>query len=168
MPRLPIDYSRNLIYKLVCNDLSICETYTGHTTAFIKRKNSHRQRCCNANDEKYNLKVYQVIRANGGWENWSMIEIEKYPCVDLNEACTRERYWYESLNSQMNTRVPIRTKQEYYVDNAVEISEKAKQYYTKNSEKITCDCGSIITKYRLTQHLKSQKHINFINSSPHL
>ena len=40
-----------------------------------------------------------MIRENEGWNNWSMIEIEKYPCNDKNEACARERYWYELLNA---------------------------------------------------------------------
>ena len=39
-----------------------------------------------------------MIRKNGGWENWCMIEIEKYPCNDKNEAKARERYWLETLN----------------------------------------------------------------------
>jgi hypothetical protein len=26
--------------------------------------------------------VYSTIRENGGWNNWSMVEIEKYPCKD--------------------------------------------------------------------------------------
>ena len=47
-----------------------------------------------------------MIRENEGWNNWSMIEIEKYPCNDKNEACARERYWYELLNANMNTYCP--------------------------------------------------------------
>ena len=31
-----------------------------------------------------------MIRENGDWNNWSMIEIEKYPCNDDNEARARE------------------------------------------------------------------------------
>ena len=29
------------------------------------------------------------MRDNGGWQNWSMIEIEKYPCNDQQEATKR-------------------------------------------------------------------------------
>jgi hypothetical protein len=47
-----------------------------------------------------------MIRENEGWNNWSMIEIEKYPCNDKNKACARERYWYELLNANMNTYCP--------------------------------------------------------------
>ena len=38
MPRNPIDYQKVIIYKLVCNDLTIKDLYVGHTTNFINRK----------------------------------------------------------------------------------------------------------------------------------
>jgi hypothetical protein len=36
MPCKPVDYSRTLMYKLVCNDLNITDVYTGHTTDFTE------------------------------------------------------------------------------------------------------------------------------------
>ena len=53
-----------------------------------------------------------MIRDNGDWNNWEMIEIEKYPCDDFNEARSRERYWYEKLNSKLNSRKPFVSKKE--------------------------------------------------------
>ena len=38
MPRLPVDYKNTIIYKIVCNDLKIKDTYVGHTTDFKSRK----------------------------------------------------------------------------------------------------------------------------------
>ena len=35
-----------------------------------------------------------------------MLEIEKYPCENFNEARARERYWYEILNSKLNSMKP--------------------------------------------------------------
>ena len=35
-----------------------------------------------------------------------MIEIEKYPCNDKNEASKQERYYYEKLNAKLNTICP--------------------------------------------------------------
>ena len=107
MPRKPIDYSNTIIYKIACNDLAITESYVGHTTSFKERKFNHKYKCNNENDEKYNLKVYKYIRENGGWDNFTMIEIEKYPCKDGNEAKARERYWHEKLNSSLNAFLPI-------------------------------------------------------------
>ena len=103
MPKKNMDYSKTIIYKIVSNDLNINDVYVGHTTNFIKRKAHHKSHCNNINSKKHNLKVYKTIRENGNWDNWNMVEIEKYPCNDSNEACARERYYYELLNAKLNT-----------------------------------------------------------------
>ena len=106
MPRKAIDYQKVIIYKLVCNDLSVKDLYIGHTTDFTNRKRTHKSHCLNPNDPKYDLKVYKIIRENGDWNNWSMIVIEKYPCNDDLEARSRERHWYEVLNANLNMISP--------------------------------------------------------------
>jgi hypothetical protein len=130
MPRLPIDYSKTIIYKIVCNDLNITDVYVGSTTDFTRRKTAHKH-CCNSEKSKsYNYKVYQTIRCNGGWDNFTMIEIEKYNCNDSNEAHARERYYLELLNAKLNTVIPTRTHKEYKEDN----KEAYKEYYKKYKE----------------------------------
>ena len=124
MPRKEIDYSKCIIYKIVCNDLNVKDLYVGSTTDFTKRKSQHKLNCKNVRDSLYNVKVYNMIRENGGWDNWSMIEIEKFPCSDNNEARARERYWLETLNAKLNTNIPIRTREEYREDN----KDKLKEY----------------------------------------
>ena len=136
MPKIQMDYQNTIIYKIVCNDLSITDLYVGHTTNFIKRKCQHKYACTNENAKKHHLKIYKTIRDNSGWDNWSMIEVEKYPCNDINEALARERYWLEELNSKLNVRVPSRTKQEYYEANKDEIKDKKKEYREANKDKI--------------------------------
>ena len=106
MPIKPVDYSKTVIYKLVCNDLEITDIYVGSTTNFRNRKNQHKTNCNNEKGKKYKVKVYQTIRENGGWEKYSMIEIEKYPCKDKNEALARERHWLEELKAKLNVRSP--------------------------------------------------------------
>ena len=112
MTKIPINYSNTVIYKIVCNDLLITDVYVGSTTDFIKRKYLHKSDCNNINRKSYNEKKYIIIRANGGWNNWSMIEVEKYPCNDNNEARARERYWFELINANMNTIKPFITEDE--------------------------------------------------------
>ena len=112
MPRTNVDYSKTIMYKIVCNDLEITHAYVGHSTSFIKRKSDHKAICNNPQSRSYNLNLYQIINANGGWDNWNMIEIEKYPCGDGNEARKRERYWFNELKANMNTCIPSRTRQE--------------------------------------------------------
>ena len=145
MPKTPIDYSKTIIYKLVCKDLDVKDLYVGHTTNWKQRKSSHKSNTNNSNSKSYNLKVYKMMRDNGGWDNWVMIEIEKYPCNDENEARARERFQYEQLHASMNTQVPNRTDdeyKEYYKDirkekmSTPEMKEHKKEYnkeYRKNN-----------------------------------
>jgi predicted GIY-YIG superfamily endonuclease len=90
MPKINIDYSKTVIYKIVCNDENVNYIYVGSTTNFTKRKCDHKNRCNNINGKEYNHKKYVHIRENGGWENFKMIEVEKYPCNDKREAEARE------------------------------------------------------------------------------
>jgi hypothetical protein len=136
MPKTPIDYSKTILYKIVCNDLNIKDVYIGHTTDFVRRQQSHKGNCCNPEYKSHRLKVYQFITDNGGWNNWEMIEIEKYPCNDANEARSRERYWFETLNATLNSRFPLRNKNEYRETNKDVIKEKDHNYYQKNKEEI--------------------------------
>jgi len=143
MPRTPSDYSKTIIYKIVCNDINVTDTYTGHTTDFSKRKYHHKSKCSDENGKLYNLKLYKTIRENGGFENWSMIEIEKYPCKDHNEARARERYHYEILQSKLNTVRPYLSTDdkkeydvEYYINNRDKMLETQKRLYENNKDKI--------------------------------
>jgi thioester reductase-like protein len=92
------------MYKLVPNDLNLDLIYIGSTTNFRARKNSHKEACMNPNGRKYNYKVYKMIRENGGWSEWQMLEIEKYSCADSNECRKRERELMEQFNCNLNTK----------------------------------------------------------------
>ena len=143
MPLKPIDYSKTIFYRIVCNDLNIKDCYIGHTTNFIKRKQLHKI-CCNKEvGKEYNFKVYQFIRENGGWNNWSMIMIEQISCENFNEACKLERKFLEEFNGTLNNNIPSRTKNEYkeckkqYKEiNKDKIKEQNKIYREKNKEKL--------------------------------
>ena len=104
MPRLATDYSKTIIYKIICKDKKITDFYVGHTTDFNNRKHVHKHD--SKNNEKNKKKIYVIINNNGGWENWDMIEIEKYNCVDSNEARAREKYWEDKLQPTLNTSTP--------------------------------------------------------------
>lgn len=139
MPRQQVNYSKTIIYKIVCNDLKVQDVYVGHTTNFRKRKNSHKCNC--QKEEQCNFNVYQKIRINGGWDNWKMLEIEKFPCNDGNEARSRERYWFEQLNANLNTLIPNRGQREYQESVKEKIRDYHKgydkEYRQKNKDRIT-------------------------------
>ncbi len=56
---------------------------------------------------------------------------------------------------------------ERYKEKKEEIIQKVKEYRLKNNEKITCVCGSCILKYKLNDHLKTKKHIDYITPILH-
>ena len=169
MPKKPVDYSRTIIYKFVCKDLSVNNVYVGSTTDFVKRKCMHKFCSINENNKSYNTKVYKMIRENGGWNNWEIVEIEKYPCNDKREAETKEREWYEILNADMNTIRPRMTD-----ENIKEKNNKAQKVWReKNIEKIkkqreekyTCKCGKTLTKMKKARHERTKKHIEYIEEN---
>lgn len=61
------------------------------------------------------IRVYQYIRANGGWQNWTTIsiDIDRYSATDRQNLETRERYWIETLKASLNCIIPTRTQQEF-------------------------------------------------------
>jgi hypothetical protein len=101
MPKDKINYSNTIIYKIFCKNKCINDIYIGHTTNFTKRKYQHKC-ACNNETLKSDLKIYKTIRANGGWDNWDMIEIAKYNCNDANEARIKEQEYINLLNPSLN------------------------------------------------------------------
>ena len=137
MPKIPMDYSKTIMYKIVCNDLSVKACYVGHTTDMAKRKWSHKSVCNNEKSKQHNLKIYKIIRQNGGWSNWSMLLIETFPCKDNYEACKRERKVYEEIDAKMNTRKPCITHEEHkkqYGSSHPKNSEYVKKWRENNKE----------------------------------
>lgn len=137
MPKNAIDYSKTIIYRIVCKDVNITECYVGQTINFTKRKSNHKNSCNHKNDKHYNMYIYEFIRNNMGWNNWDMIEIEKYNAIDSNDSHKRERYWVEFYKASLNKNIPSRTQLEHYEDNKNFFLKYHKEYYKENKQHIT-------------------------------
>jgi len=113
MPIVSVDYSKTIIYKIVCNDLpESVYVYIGHTTNFRNRKASHRAQCRTSMNN--NIKLYKIIRENGGWDNWNMIEIERFTeCKDGNDARKREQYYMNYFKSNLNMNRAFKTEEDH-------------------------------------------------------
>ena len=136
-------YSRGKIYKLIDNTNG--NIYIGSTIRDLnKRLNEHRRPCRNISRE---------IIKNGDYK----IElIKNYPCNNKFEL-EEEEAKYIRENKCINITIPHRTKKEW--------TETTKEKLKLNrSEKITCECGSIIGKYDLSRHKKSKKHLKYLNT----
>jgi hypothetical protein len=187
MPKTATDYSKNVIYKIQHNDDDSL-LYVGHTCNFTKRKYKHKSDC------KLSQKpLYNMVRDNGGWECFTMIVIQEYPCETKMEACIEEDRVMREMKATMNTlrayttpeekkkqqkeymkenREPIREyKKAYQQANKESIREYKKDYHQANKEllsekakePIECECGCIIRKSDLAKHKRSKKHLESIN-----
>ena len=104
MPKTYINYSNTIIYKITCKDETISDVYVGHTTNFVQRKYAHKIYCTNNNN---NCKLYQVIRNNGGWDNWKMEIIDIINCKDIYDAIKKEQEYVVLLKATLNSIEPL-------------------------------------------------------------
>ena len=129
----PLDYTKGLIYKLCCNDENIKDIYIGSTVDFKQRKGTHKTDCNKEKGKSYNRYVYKFIRDNGGWSNWTMIELYKYPCANKRELEQEEDRVMNEIKSSLNSQRAFRTEEEikaynkkYYIDNRETLTIKKK------------------------------------------
>jgi hypothetical protein len=133
-------------YKFVCKDPQITFVYVGHTTNFASRKSTHKSICNNSKNTNHNQPLYQFIRANGGWENWTMIEIKSQICKSPRDAERVEQdlinQEHQVLNAQKaHSGVDLSSNHpnyhtQYRQQNRDAISIKLSQYYQQNKDTV--------------------------------
>ena len=155
MPKREIDYSNTIIYKIICKDQNIKDIYVGHTTNFIQRKHAHKQSCINEKSKNYKCKLYDIIRNNGGWNNWNMVIVDFFNCINGNDARKKEQEYYEKLNANLNSIEPFKIK-ELTHDIIKPIIEKKIYYCDK------CDITTN-TQKQLDKHFRTLKHKYIVN-----
>ena len=120
MPKTEIDYSNTIIYKISCKDETISDVYVGYTTNFVQRKYAHKICCTNSTTNISNCKLYQVIRNNGGWDNWKMEIIDVINCNDIYDAKKKEQDYVVLLKATLNNVEPLphirRTSYRFYCE----------------------------------------------------
>lgn len=107
-----VNYNNSIIYRLICENPLITDEYIGSTINKNRRKQEHKNVCNNEIHKTHNLKVYQFIRENGGFDNWNMIVLEEYSCENRVQLCQRERFWIEERKPTLNCNIPIRIEGE--------------------------------------------------------
>ena len=146
MPKTAIDYSNTIIYKLINYDCPE-NVYVGSTTNWTKRKQLHKVCATNSDGKDYNRKVYKIIRDNGCWESWKMIEIKKFSCANRREAEAEEDKIMQELKANMNSKKAYLTEEdkkqykkkhnvEYHKANREKRNENTKAYHEANKESI--------------------------------
>lgn len=155
MPKQNLDYSNTIIYKIICKDTDITDTYVGHTIDFVQRKCGHMQSCINSKSANYNCKLYEVIRANGGWDNWRMDIINFYNCKNKSEARQKEQEHFIELNANLNSIEPFQKQKDLIKKSNLQKKDKELLYcYTckiKFTNKNTMEIHNTTNKHKKKQ-----------------
>ena len=141
MPRKNIDYSKTVIYKIQHIDKDEL-LYVGSTTDFRRRKNTHKQSC-----KRGTIKLYEMIRDNGGWDKFNMVVIKEFCCENAEQARAEEDRIMREMKANMNSYRAYLTEEErtqqnreyseqYRENNKEKIKEYDEQYREQNKEKI--------------------------------
>ena len=155
------------IYKLVDN--SSDKIYIGSTCGSLNQRLSvhkyHYKRSLKGLFR--NVKSFDILKNN----NYKIVLLENCNITTKDELLARERYYIEN-NDCLNKNIPGRTEKEYYIDNKDKISEYKKAYYEANkeanrdklNEKFDCECGGKYLYNHKARHIKTAKHLNFLQS----
>ena len=156
MPKIEIDYSNTIFYKIYCRDPSINDLYIGHTTNFVQRKHAHKQSCLNTKSSNYNCKLYDVIRRNKGWDNWKIEIIAFHECNDLMSAKKYEQKYFEEYKATLNSIEPLPKPKPKISKDDVE-KKKPKVLY--------CDvCNIHLSSVKIQEiHNKTTKHLKNVS-----
>ncbi len=191
MSKVDIDYSNTIIYKITCNDSNVNHVYVGHTTNFVQRKHAHKQSCINEKSPNNKSKLYEVIRANGGWLNWNMEIIHFCNCKNHYEARIKEQEYFILLKANLNSIEPMPPKKTILVKSsptpsanaygdqtitlcAVDTNkiEPTSDISTNNTKKIIKKHRCEMCDFKCTRqsewsiHIHRPKHINRLNGNP--
>ena len=101
MPKEPIKYENTIIYKIVCLVPDMNNINVGITTDIIRRKYYHKVKSMDPKNNKY--KLYHFINQHGGFNNFDIIEIRKYACMNKNEAKLKQYKYIKLLNADLNS-----------------------------------------------------------------
>ena len=175
-------YQRGKIYTITCEDGAI---YVGSTIQTLnERFNRH------INDERCSISKYIHNNYNGDYSKCKIKLYKNYPCNN-EKVLNKKEGQITKLLGTINHRIEGRTRDEYeeykkryYEDNKKTILKKCKEYRIKNAEQvkeyqrnyknkkerneynkqiIECDCGFVGCKYKLSRHIKTQKHIELMD-----
>ena len=150
-----------IIYTIRCKDPNVPLLYVGATFNFRNRKYNHKSRCNNGKSKIHNLKVYKMIRDNGGWDNFVMKEYAKFQCNDKVELNIEEERVRVMLEGNMNSNKAYTELKgneycaQYNLEHKEETAERMKQNYQ-------CSCGGKYSYYNRANRLETKKHLKHL------
>ena len=152
-------YQRGKIYKIISNQTN--DVYYGSTLEIklTNRLSKHRQNYRSWLNGKYaHVTSSEIVK----YEDAKIILVENYPCNTKYELLAREQFYIDNnicVNKQKTIRASSNNEyyKQYYADNKEIIQERKNQ-------NIKCDCGSSVRKDHKSKHLKTNKHIKYLET----
>lgn len=187
-----MNYNNGKIYKITADETdklyigSSCKPYLSRRLQ--EHKGDYKKWLNGSRPDR--LTSFEILQ----YENPQITLIESYPCNNKDELRARERYWIEHddfKNICVNKNIPGRTKKEsnkqwreknsdylkevkkqYRENNKEQISEQNKKWREVNKELISeqkkqtmeCECGSTHRISDKQRHMRTKKHINFMEN----
>lgn len=122
--------SKGYVYKLCIRDGSVDDVYIGSTFNLKQRRRHHKSNCTAKTSPAYNYYVYQFIRDNGGWDNWTMHVLEELDNLNKFELKKMERKYIEEHKPSLNKRVPLN----FQTNDEWNKKEYDREYYNHNKQ----------------------------------
>ena len=150
-----INYENSKIYKL--RNTTTNKIYIGSTTRDLKtrlREHKSLYTSCKTKKEISYLLFNET-------DNVIIELLENVNCKNRKELEERELHYIQNLDC-INKNCPTRSKSQYYIDNQEKLLKKyhnnKEETNKKRAQKITCECGAIISISVKYKHIKTEKH----------
>lgn len=177
------------IYKIV-NDIND-KVYVGSTCLSLEKRFETHKNIMN-NKTVRNRALYQEMRQLGSKHFHIELIEEVCPCNSKSELRSREGYWIRKLDAHINgynKQIADRTNKQWKAENRSQIlsyhKNYNKQYYLQNKNKLLekyrhyrhlnrnkileynkkkfiCICGSQISRINKARHLRSKRHLKYL------
>lgn len=99
------------------------EFYIGSTNNISNRRSSHKKATCNKTSKKYWLKLYQYIRANGGWTCFDVVVLEAGTCEDKTYMKQKEQEYIDKHKPTLNSAKAHKGKIVYINTDLINVPE---------------------------------------------
>lgn len=177
-----IDYQKGKVYRICSKNGSHNMEYIGSTCdKLCRRLTNHVFKYSKYVEKKSSnyMTSFQIIETG----DYQILLLEDVPCdrkevlrakeaefikksVCVNKTIPNsildaggEKEYHNKYSLEYNKN-PKRKEyvKKYYKDNKEHIQEKSKEYSDSNKEKITCECGRIVSRGALSTHKKTNAH----------
>ena len=170
---------RNALIYSITKKNSTEIIYIGSTTNFTRRQSTHKTSCISTaeKNKKYMMELYQYIRNNDGFGNFTFNVVLEFVCSSLIEQRQKEQEYIDKygLDNLLNVYdayiTPDERKRRDRLSskkaqdrNRDKYNKQQRDHYSKNSkeinekrrnEKFLCSCGKFVSKSHKARHLRT-------------